>query len=246
MNLEKLFKKYSSDKYAHEYYNIYKLYLTNLKLKKLNILEIGVADGSSLKAWSEYFINSKIIGIDIKNINLKKKKLNKKNIFFHIIIDDGSHFPKDVIFSFKYLFNSLSENGLYFVEDTQTSYNHFFGGNAFDLKYSNTHMNYFKNLVDTINYKEIPNPFYTKGRYDGLIKNISFYNNMITISKGINEIESNLILNNSYENKRYLTKVSRKKKDKIRYFIKYKIFFKHYTFFLFLLNFLKKIILFRF
>ena len=73
MNLEKLFKKYSSDKYAHEYYNIYKLYLTNLKLKKLNILEIGVADGSSLKAWSEYFINSKIIGIDIKNINLKKK-----------------------------------------------------------------------------------------------------------------------------------------------------------------------------
>ena len=132
------------------------------------------------------------------------------------------------------------------MEDTQTSYNHFFGGNAFDLKYSNTHMNYFKNLVDTINYKEIPNPFYTKGRYDGLIKNISFYNNMITISKGINEIESNLILNNSYENKRYLTKVSRKKKDKIRYFIKYKIFFKLYTFFLFLLNFLKKIILFRF
>ena len=195
MNLEKLFKKFSSDKFNHQYHQIYHSYLNKLRLKKLNILEIGVADGSSLKAWSEYFKNSKIIGIDIKQINLKKKKLKKKNIFFHcgsqtnksflgelkkryvkfdIIIDDGSHFPKDVIFTFKELFSSLSSNGLYFVEDTQTSYNHFFGGNAFDLKYANTHMNYFKNLVDTLNYKEIPNPFYIKGKFDGLIKSFSF------------------------------------------------------------------------
>ena len=67
----------------------------------------------------------------------------------NIIIDDGSHFPKDVIKSFNLLFSSLKENGLYFVEDTQTSYNHFFKGNPFNLKYANTHMNFFKNLTDT-------------------------------------------------------------------------------------------------
>ena len=267
MNLEKLFKKYSSDKFTHQYHKIYKLYLNSLKLRKLKILEIGVADGSSLKAWSEYFKNSKIIGVDIKKINLKKKRINKKNIYFHcgsqtdssflnnlikmygkfdVIIDDGSHYPNDVIFTFKKLFNSLSTNGLYFIEDTQTSYNHFFGGNPFDLKYSNTHMNYFKHLVDTINYKEIPNPFYSKKKYDGLIKNISFYNNMIVLKKGINDIESNLVLNNSYENKRYLTKISRGKGSNFRYYFKYKILFKTYTFALFLFNYFKKIILLRF
>ncbi len=267
MNLEKLFRKFSSDKFTHQYHQIYHSYLSNFRLKKLNILEIGVADGSSLKAWSEYFKNSKIIGIDIKQINLKKKKLNKKNIYFHcgsqtnksfldelkrkyikfdIIIDDGSHFPKDVVFTFKELFSSLDTNGLYFVEDTQTSYNHFFGGNAFDLKYANTHVNYFKNLVDTLNYKEIPNPFYIKGKFDGLIKSVSFYNNMIVVKKGINDIESNLVLNNSYENKRYLMKTSRNKNSEFKYFIKYKIIFKIYTFILFLLNLFKKTILLRF
>ena len=73
MDLEKLFNKFNSDKINHQYHKIYHSYFNSLKLKSLNILEIGVADGSSLKAWSEYFKNSKIIGIDIKDINLKKK-----------------------------------------------------------------------------------------------------------------------------------------------------------------------------
>ena len=170
----------------------------------------------------------------------------KKYGKFDVIIDDGSHFPKDVIFSFKYLFDTLNNNGLYFIEDTQTSYNHYFGGNAFDLKYANTHMNYFKNLVDTINFREIPNPFYTKGKFDGLIKNISFHNNMIVIKKGLNNINSNLVLDNSYENKRYLTKIKRNPSYHVRYFLKYKILFKIYTLILFSINLIKKIILFRY
>ena len=188
-----------------------------------------------MKAWSEYFKNSIIVGIDIKKIDLKKKNLIKENIHIHqgsqsdkkfisnlinkyenfdIIIDDGSHYPTDVIKSFKFLFNSLSIGGLYFVEDTQTSYNHFFGGNPFDLKYSNTQNNFFKSLSDSVNYKEFSNPFYKKNNYDGLIKSVSFYNNMIVIRKDLNEIESNLVFNNSYEEKRYQTKISRNKKKK--------------------------------
>ena len=56
----------------------------------------------------------------------------------------------------------------------------------------------------------------------------------------------NLVMNNSYENKRYITKVNRNKNKSFQYFIKYKIIFKSYTIFLFLINFLKKIILIRF
>ena len=267
MNLTKLFIKHKSDKHIHKYDLVYNQYLEKLKDKKLNILEIGISDGYSLKAWAEYFKKSKIIGIDIKEIDKDKKKLNRKNIFIHqgsqsdekfihkliniykkfdIIIDDGSHFPKDVIKSFKLLFHSLDTNGLYFIEDTQTSYNHYFGGNPFDLKYANTQNNFFKHLTDSLNYKEIANPFYLRNGYDGLIKNISFYNNIIVVSKGINNNESNIVINNSYENKRYKTKIKRdKNKNLIRYFFKYKILFKSFTLLLLILNFLKNKLLLR-
>ena len=270
MNMEneirKLFHKYGSDKGGHEYSEVYFSYLEKLKDKNLTILEIGIADGNSIKAWSEYFVNSKIVGIDIKKINKEEKKLNKSNIYLHqgsqsdknfikeivnvykefdIIIDDGSHFPKDVIKSFNLLFPFLKTNGLYFVEDTQTSYIHFFHGNPFDLKYANTHMNFFKQLTDSLNYQEIANPFYIKKKYDSKIVNISFYHNLVVVKKGDNKKQSNLVLDNSYENKRYITKINRSG-QKFKYFIKYKILFKTYTLILYLVNTIKKIILLRF
>ncbi|MDC0473067.1 class I SAM-dependent methyltransferase [Pelagibacteraceae bacterium] len=264
--LDSLFKKYKSDKHNHKYSFVYENFLKNLKNKKLKILEIGVADGSSIRAWSHFFKKSLIVGVDIKEIDLKKNKLNEKNIKIHcgsqtdesfinfiinkykkfdIIIDDGSHFPKDVIKTFQLLFNALNKNGFYFVEDTQTSYNHYFKGNAFDLKYSNTHMNYFKNLCDSLNYQEIANPFYIKRKYDGLITNISFFHNMIVIKKGLNNTISNLVLKNSYENKRYKSRI-KIKKNIFRYYFKYMVLFKLYTLLLFLINLIKKTILFRY
>ncbi len=265
-DLNKLFKKYKSDKFEHGYSNVYEKFFFDLKNKKLTILEIGVADGSSIKAWSDYFKKSTIVGFDIKKIDLKKNKLNKTNIDiycgsqvdedfiisliskygkFDIIIDDGSHFPKHVIKTFDLLFQSLSKNGIYFIEDTQTSYNHYFGGNAFDLKFSKTHVNYFKSLTDSLNYQEIANPFYIKKNYDGMIESISFYHNIIVVKKGINNLKSNLVLNNSYEDKRYQSRL-KTKRNKIRYFFKYLIIFKTFTFILFIFNFFKKIILFRY
>ena len=265
-DLHTIAKLYKSDKLDHGYIEVYDSYFKKIKDKELKILEIGIADGQSLLIWSDYFKNSIIVGIDIHKIDVEEKNLNKKNIRVHqgsqsdkkfineiinqygnfdIIIDDGSHISKDVKKSFHLLFPILNNKGLYVVEDMQTSYNHFFGGNSFDLKYSNTHMNFFKNLTDTINYREIANPFYLQSGYDGHIKNISFFNNMVVVQKGVNNLKSNLVLNNSYENKRYNTKVSRGG-GKLLYFFKYKIFFNLYTLILFSINFLKKIILFRY
>ena len=265
-NLKNLCEKYNSDKLRHGYIEIYQKYFINLKNQELKILEIGVADGASIKVWSDYFVNSKVVGIDIKNIDIEKKDLSKKNICiyqgsqsdegfinkiinihknFDIIIDDGSHYPKDVIKSFNLLFPVLNLNGLYFVEDLQTSYNHFFFGNAFDLKYSKTHMNFFKHLTDSLNYQEIANPFYRKKQYDSKITNISFYHNLIVVKKGINNKESNIVEDNSYEKKRYQQRIFVKGK-RIRYFIKYLVIYRIYTVILYLFNVLKKVILFRF
>ena len=99
-DIKSLFEKYGSNKLMHEYAKIYFSYLEKLKDKKLNILEIGVADGKSLKAWSDYFSNSTIIGIDIKKIDKNKKGLNKPNIRIH----EGSQSDK------KFLLSSFKRN----------------------------------------------------------------------------------------------------------------------------------------
>ena len=264
-NLKSVAEIYKSDKIEHGYIEIYESYFEKIRDEKLKIFEIGIADGKSLLTWADYFKNSTIIGIDIHKINPIEKKLNKNNIEIHqgsqsdksfieeliskykefdIIIDDGSHLSKDVKKSFELLFPALKDNGLYIVEDMQTSYNHFFGGNPFDLKYSNSHMNFFKNLTDRLNYQEIANPFYIKNKYDGKITNISFYHNMVFVRKGNNNKPSREVIKHSYEDMKFLEKSERTGK-KLQYFVKYKIFYKLYTLLLFVLNTLKKLILFR-
>ena len=264
-NLKSLAESYSTDKLEHGYIKIYEKYFESIRDKNLKVLEIGIADGKSLLMWSDYFKNSTIIGIDIHKIDIKEKKLDRHNIKVHqgsqsddkfideiikefgnfdIIIDDGSHLRKDVIKSFHLLFPHLNNDGLYVVEDMQTSYNHFFGGNPFDLKYSNSHMNFFKHLTDSLNYQEVANPFYINKKYDGSITNISFYHNMVFVRKGINDLKSKEVINNSYEDMKYLEKSSRTGK-KFQYFVKYKIFYKAYTIFLFVFNAIKKILLLR-
>ena len=264
-NLKSIAEIYKSDKIEHQYIKVYESYFEKIRDEKLKILEIGIADGKSLLTWSDYFKNSIIVGIDIHKINIVEKKLNRNNIEVHqgsqsdqtfiqqiiskykefdIIIDDGSHLSKDVKKSFNLLFSTLKDDGLYIVEDIQTSYNHFFGGNPFDLKYSNSHMNFFKHLTDSLNYQEVANPFYIKKKYDGKITNISFYHNMVFVRKGINDLKSKEVINNSYEDMKYLEKSSRTGK-KLQYFVKYKLFYKAYTIILFVFNTIKKLLLLR-
>ena len=58
--------KYKTDKESRHRYctSYYDQIFYNLKDKKLNILEIGIKNGSSLVLWNEYFKNSIIYGID--------------------------------------------------------------------------------------------------------------------------------------------------------------------------------------
>ena len=142
-NLKSIAEIYKSDKIEHGYIQKYESYFEKIRDEKLKILEIGIADGKSLLTWSDYFQNSIIIGIDIHKINIVEKNLDRNNIEVHqgsqsdqsfieeliskytefdIIIDDGSHLSKDVKKSFELLFPALKNNGLYIVEDMQTSY----------------------------------------------------------------------------------------------------------------------------
>ncbi len=133
-----IYKKYSyaegtGDKgTAHSYIeNYYEQRFKNIRLDRLNILEIGVASGVSLEMWSEYFPNSKIYGVEKKNIEYKPSNERIKLIIgnatnsktfqniesLDIVIDDGSHIFTDQIFSYAILFHKLKKNGLYIIED---------------------------------------------------------------------------------------------------------------------------------
>ena len=72
-SLQQIGKKYSTDKSMHinfnkSYLDIYETYFKDIRNQKLNILEIGVRNGNSIRVWEEYFPNSNIFGLDIDPI----------------------------------------------------------------------------------------------------------------------------------------------------------------------------------
>ena len=203
ISLVELGSKYPTSKGKHGFLEIYENYFEKLRNNELNILEIGVENGDSLRIWSSFFVNSKICGIDIvkKNFIIKNceifcgsqsdsnflLEIINKYKYFDIIIDDGSHQSKDIIFSFNYLFDHLKDGGLYVIEDLQTSYQPRYGGSRFKLNKTNTSMNFVKSLADSINYETDDKPFFKKKKFDGKVKSISIHQNIAFIKKGVSK-----------------------------------------------------------
>ena len=212
--LKEIVKKYPSTKKIMGYFPIYEKYLKKFQNKRINIMEIGVENGHSLMIWSEFFPKANIVGLDIlkKDINIKNaefflgdqsdskvlKRIIKKYKKFHIVIDDGSHNNKDVIKSFNFLFPYIYENGLYFIEDTQTSYIPHWGGDAVNFNNKNTIMNFIRSLADRMHYQEFDDPFYKKIIFDGKIGFVHIYRNISIIEKKTKFYLSNICYKNSW------------------------------------------------
>jgi hypothetical protein len=136
-NLQDVYEKYSTttcggDKGTfHSYIDLYQKYME--KTENIDLLEIGVQFGFSIKMWEEYFADSNIFGVDI-DISLVKFP-DLKNVFqcdatkkssipdvislqmFDYIVDDGSHRVEDQIKSFDILYPNIKDGGTYFIED---------------------------------------------------------------------------------------------------------------------------------
>ena len=136
----------------------------------IKLLEIGIQNGGSLETYAKYFLNAKmILGCDIdrkcgklsySNHNIKvligdinDEKVRKEIINyskFDIIIDDGSHQSPDIVKAFCNYFNELNDGGIFIFEDLHCSYwNDWIGG----LFHPLSSINFFKKLVDVINYE---------------------------------------------------------------------------------------------
>ena len=145
--LSKIAMKYGGDKFgSHVYTPIYHGLFGDLRHEKLKILEIGIggyldphAGGASLLTWAEYFPNSLIIGMDLQQklievpdnvkiiqcsqIDFKTMdSINAQYGPFDIVIDDASHISLLTQQTFLYQYPKISNDGLYIIEDTQTSF----------------------------------------------------------------------------------------------------------------------------
>jgi len=126
----------------HRYYSrVYEKLFEPIKATVTSIMEIGVAQGYSLATWKDYFINSKIIGVDkdpncgylIRNEerisivaadtgnvdDLLRLQQNYSNL--DIILDDGGHRMDQQQLALAYLLPCLKQDGLYVLEDLHTS-----------------------------------------------------------------------------------------------------------------------------
>lgn len=117
------------------YTKYYTQWFNPIRSEPLNLLEIGVQHGASVRMWEEYFPKGQIYGIDI-NEKCKQHEKGRIKIFIgdqsnkeflkksaetikeiHIIIDDGGHKSSLHIPSFETLFSYIVPGGLYIIED---------------------------------------------------------------------------------------------------------------------------------
>ena len=214
-NLNHLAVLFGTDKYGRHFYTPhYHRHFGSIRHRRLTVLEIGIGGyndprrgGESLRMWKAYFRKSQIHGLDIHDKRYHTERritthqasqvdgpflraLSQNVGGFDIVIDDGSHINQHVIETFEILFPLLKPDGIYAIEDLQSSYwaelqgQHW--GGSLDLSAPHTSMNYFKRLVDGLNYEEFVIPDYCPSYYDTNITSVHFYHNMVFVHKGLN------------------------------------------------------------
>lgn len=128
----------------HSYLGTYDKTFNKIKDSAKNILEIGIAQGGSIKLWYDYFTNATIYGLDIihssyvydeiKNkdrIKLMtsidaydekfiKEKFVDNNIKFDMMLDDGPHNLNSMCFFAKHYSQLLTDEGIMVIEDIQS------------------------------------------------------------------------------------------------------------------------------
>jgi len=135
--LQDLFKKFKTTKQHHSYSKLYESDFKPIRQNKLNILEVGILHGESIRAWLEYFPDATIYAIDtferkhpgaisvLRNPYVNYAKLDSTSaeckqyfkdlgIQFDFIIDDGQHTPESQRLTFE---NLIEFTNNYYIED---------------------------------------------------------------------------------------------------------------------------------
>jgi ubiquinone/menaquinone biosynthesis C-methylase UbiE len=211
MSLRNIFENLSrkGDKFEH-YFPLYEKWFSPYLNKPVSILEVGVYRGGSAEMWTKWFGKDlKLTGVDI---DPKTKRYESNNVEiiigdqgsaefwktlsdrkFDIIIDDGSHENSHQIQTLISTYRLLKDGGIYWCEDTHTSYYSIRENGGY--KNPNSFVEYTKNLIDVIHshhtnnavavgeIKGTPVPNNFVELYNN-IQGIHFYDSVVVIEKG--------------------------------------------------------------
>lgn len=157
-------------KYPHHLI-VYDGYFAPYRRFPINLLEIGIGTGGSLQLWRRYFPDAVLIGIDLQDCTALARELDARiycgdqgQLAFwenglldelgrlDLVIDDGSHKPRDQRMTFGKLWPILNDGGLYCIEDIHTSYREdVYGGG---LHHPGSMVEAIKHLIDDLHYAE--------------------------------------------------------------------------------------------
>ena len=177
-----------SDKWE-SYLHFYDKEFSEMRHRRINLLEIGVQNGGSLETWASYFpYANAIVGIDIDprcgelkfsddriSVIVGDASAAEIDATFNIVIDDGSHKSDDIIANFKYWWPKLRDGGLYIVEDFHTMWMDGYGSGA---------IKFFQDLVVTLNL-----PF---AKPDDVAR-LEFRNSLVLLQKGNKALGERLV-----------------------------------------------------
>jgi hypothetical protein len=138
-------KRYGSDKSDHGFCPFYEGYFGPIREDVKKVLEIGVADGASIRAWCDYFPNAQVYGLDAPEdavgkygdaanwptngrfLAMQGDQANREHLArlvehgpWDIVIDDGGHTMEQQQVSLGVLFPHTTR--FYVVEDLHTSF----------------------------------------------------------------------------------------------------------------------------
>jgi hypothetical protein len=135
--LDELGEKYRPTKRRHNYLPYYWMHFRDIRFAVKNVLEIGIQTDRSIRMWEEFFPHATIHGIDIdpqceqfeggrrkmfvgdqSDDDFLNRVVRESGGAFDIVIDDGSHRVEHQLKSFDFLFPTMSDHGIYVVEDT--------------------------------------------------------------------------------------------------------------------------------
>jgi demethylmacrocin O-methyltransferase len=206
---------YGTDKWnGHSYAEHYQRHLSHLRLRSFVLMEIGVGgygnDGlgaESLRMWKQFFPRAQVVGLDL--VDKRHKEEPRIRIFQGdqsdpdllrrivaevgrptVVVDDGSHVPAHVRASFATLFPLLTSDGVYCIEDLQTSYWPAWGGSR-DRSDPSTSMALVKDLIDGLNHVEYLDEEYRPSYTDEHVVAVHAYHNLAIVQKGHNREGTN-------------------------------------------------------
>jgi hypothetical protein len=125
---------------GHDYLHLFEEVFAPWRDREFDLLEIGLARGASIRTWHSWFTRARIVGADVRQVDLEDAAEMPRYIFrqgsqtdpvfldtllqefdFRIVIDDASHLWGHQIFGFETIFPRLRPGGLYICEDLHTS-----------------------------------------------------------------------------------------------------------------------------